>query len=447
LQPGWYEVFATWQSGEGRDAQATYRAFLGAEAVSTAALKISDVDTVQRDQTTAPSGQAIDSPTADFSQNGYVDGADFLTWQMNFGASESATRSQGDANQNRQIDAQDLTLWSYSFGEASAPRSGAISLGGVAWESLGVVYIDAANALTIQLTNGSTGITVADGMAIAPLRNLNLKSLDLRGNPLNNDAQDFLLESLVKQNIQVQPKTNSNVAGSSDLPYLPETSAPFPLQSNQDDFEIEPATNELRLVIGPSAVNYEAIAPPPGVVEFSAIVADSISSGTSTLATEIAGIFATDIVAEEGAALQTNSLNHASHVSQGRQTELLHTDIALAPSASLTVLTGTAIDRRGRLPDARSSRFDIRDVAFDDLFSRKEAEHTRQMVYKDRNKYAIALTNGQLDAASACISFSEWRQEASRTRDMPSSSLADMEERQLSVDDAFESSGSRWLRL
>ena len=51
----------------------------------------------------------------DFDGNLVVDGADFLAWQRNFGAT-GATRSQGDADADGVIGANDLLGWKQTFG-------------------------------------------------------------------------------------------------------------------------------------------------------------------------------------------------------------------------------------------------------------------------------------------------------------------------------------------
>jgi GH25 family lysozyme M1 (1,4-beta-N-acetylmuramidase) len=58
------------------------------------------------------------SPTADFDNDGDVDGRDFLRWQRGFGITSGATRAQGDANYNGAVTALDLAVWQNSY---SAP--------------------------------------------------------------------------------------------------------------------------------------------------------------------------------------------------------------------------------------------------------------------------------------------------------------------------------------
>jgi hypothetical protein len=54
---------------------------------------------------------ALDQPSADFDQNGAVDGADFQAWQQNEGMLLGATSGQGDADGDGDVDVDDLTLW------------------------------------------------------------------------------------------------------------------------------------------------------------------------------------------------------------------------------------------------------------------------------------------------------------------------------------------------
>jgi hypothetical protein len=57
----------------------------------------------------------------DFDGNLVVDGADFLAWQRNFGAT-GATRAQGDADADGVIGANDLLGWKQTFGVPGGPQ-------------------------------------------------------------------------------------------------------------------------------------------------------------------------------------------------------------------------------------------------------------------------------------------------------------------------------------
>lgn len=54
---------------------------------------------------------AFDQPNADFDGDGMISGADFLTWQRNFGTLLGATNAQGDADGDGDVDEIDLELF------------------------------------------------------------------------------------------------------------------------------------------------------------------------------------------------------------------------------------------------------------------------------------------------------------------------------------------------
>jgi hypothetical protein len=56
--------------------------------------------------------------TADFNDDGFVDGRDFLEWQRGVGLATGATREQGNANPgvDGDVDADDLATWLAQFG-------------------------------------------------------------------------------------------------------------------------------------------------------------------------------------------------------------------------------------------------------------------------------------------------------------------------------------------
>jgi hypothetical protein len=56
--------------------------------------------------------------SADFDEDGDVDGADFLTWQRGLGA--GSTHAEGDADGDGGVDAGDLAAWRYQFGSIGA---------------------------------------------------------------------------------------------------------------------------------------------------------------------------------------------------------------------------------------------------------------------------------------------------------------------------------------
>jgi hypothetical protein len=78
-------------------------------------------------------------PSADFDEDGDVDGADFLNWQQGVGTTIGATLDQGDADRDGDADAVDLNLWRshYAAGETASavvaePVSAALTLAAAA---------------------------------------------------------------------------------------------------------------------------------------------------------------------------------------------------------------------------------------------------------------------------------------------------------------------------
>jgi hypothetical protein len=53
---------------------------------------------------------------ADFDGDNDIDGADFLTWQKNFGLTGTATLATGDANGDENVTDADLAIWTTQFG-------------------------------------------------------------------------------------------------------------------------------------------------------------------------------------------------------------------------------------------------------------------------------------------------------------------------------------------
>jgi hypothetical protein len=58
--------------------------------------------------------------TSDFTENGAVDGADFLLWQNGLGVANAAGHGQGDADGDGDVDGADLSIWRDQFGRTSA---------------------------------------------------------------------------------------------------------------------------------------------------------------------------------------------------------------------------------------------------------------------------------------------------------------------------------------
>lgn len=57
-----------------------------------------------------------DPPSADFDEDGDIDGRDFLAWQQNFGLAAGATKSQGDADDDGAVGSADLEVWQEQYG-------------------------------------------------------------------------------------------------------------------------------------------------------------------------------------------------------------------------------------------------------------------------------------------------------------------------------------------
>ncbi len=57
------------------------------------------------------------SSSADFDNDGDIDGRDFLAWQRGYGITTGATRSQGDANGDGAVNAVDLGIWRNQYGQ------------------------------------------------------------------------------------------------------------------------------------------------------------------------------------------------------------------------------------------------------------------------------------------------------------------------------------------
>lgn len=89
---------------------------------------------------------AFDQPNADFDGDGMVSGADFLTWQRNFGTLIGATNAQGDADGDGDVDEIDLELFKTGViatpvppqianlaAAVPEPATAALCLAGVSW--------------------------------------------------------------------------------------------------------------------------------------------------------------------------------------------------------------------------------------------------------------------------------------------------------------------------
>lgn len=62
-------------------------------------------------------------PSADFDQDGDVDGTDFLAWQRGFGTTTAALLADGNADDDADVDESDLAVWTATYGQPSAAVS------------------------------------------------------------------------------------------------------------------------------------------------------------------------------------------------------------------------------------------------------------------------------------------------------------------------------------
>ena len=71
---------------------------------------------------------ALISLSADFNEDGMVDGADFLSLQRNLGKTVGATRADGDSDLDFDVDADDLARWAAQYGSSFTVLAGAAAV-------------------------------------------------------------------------------------------------------------------------------------------------------------------------------------------------------------------------------------------------------------------------------------------------------------------------------
>ena len=64
--------------------------------------------------------------SADFDEDGDVDGDDFLAWQTGFGTASGATRADGDADLDGDVDGEDFLAWQAQFGTSTGSGAAAV---------------------------------------------------------------------------------------------------------------------------------------------------------------------------------------------------------------------------------------------------------------------------------------------------------------------------------
>jgi len=102
--------------------------------------------------------QTSNQVSADFDDDGDIDGTDFLSWQRGFGTpAPNATRGDGDANDDTVVNGLDLDIWKDQYGQTGLPIVAA-SLkasvqapveGGIHPASLNAKLVDAALLLAV----------------------------------------------------------------------------------------------------------------------------------------------------------------------------------------------------------------------------------------------------------------------------------------------------------
>jgi hypothetical protein len=109
-------------ASDGRNAQLQFKPSKGAEGtyfIEVLAAGFSEGDYVLSIKGNV-AGEVHGTPSADFNGDGFVTGADFLSWQI--GASTptpNALKSDGDADNDLDVDASDLDVWQLQYGTAT----------------------------------------------------------------------------------------------------------------------------------------------------------------------------------------------------------------------------------------------------------------------------------------------------------------------------------------
>jgi hypothetical protein len=86
--------------------------------------------------------------SADFDDDGDVDGRDFLTWQRGFGISDgTALLADGDANDDGNVNGADLGIWQNQYGEPGHLTAGVTV---VPEPSTGVLLLAACSSLFVR---------------------------------------------------------------------------------------------------------------------------------------------------------------------------------------------------------------------------------------------------------------------------------------------------------
>ncbi|BBO31262.1 hypothetical protein [Lacipirellula parvula] len=155
---------------------------------------------------------AVDSAveqSADFNNDGIVDGADFLAWQRGFGASGNATAAQGDADLDRDVDADDLAIWRTRFGQKAART--AVSLAVAATEASVSERSSVAASESSESFSAAANVEGQDSAsALAALNGLELQSFQLQS---SRPAIDRLMALFAEEHSQKSRSIANEEAG------------------------------------------------------------------------------------------------------------------------------------------------------------------------------------------------------------------------------------------
>ncbi|MEM8944896.1 MAG: choice-of-anchor Q domain-containing protein [Planctomycetota bacterium] len=111
--------------------------------------------------------EAQSPPSADFDQDGDVDGFDFLSWQRGFGTTTGALLADGNSDDDEDVDASDLAVWTTTYGQSAAPLQSSVAA------PVSTETVDTAVAALFAVDEGNDADSVlsspnADIHAISP---------------------------------------------------------------------------------------------------------------------------------------------------------------------------------------------------------------------------------------------------------------------------------------
>lgn len=92
-------------------------------------LSLPSIDGLAWNVVAAPTSVTLElvvAASADFNDDGVVDGGDFLIWQRGMGVQAGAAFSDGDANRDGVVDGADLNVWREQFGQIASPAAAAV---------------------------------------------------------------------------------------------------------------------------------------------------------------------------------------------------------------------------------------------------------------------------------------------------------------------------------